>query len=148
MWKEFQAMNPNNDAPPAEIPAEKAPKKSSKKTSAKKGDLKIRIKVPKPKKTKKNSSASEDDFEDDLDFNMEPEPSKAKRVSSRANKGAREEDEDFETMPSFQKVLQSFTLIRVQFVVSAFGLLIKKVLVALHYDASNDTEAYVIQCYL
>ena len=123
MWKEFQAMNPNNDAPPAEIPAEKVSKKT-KKTSAKKGDLKIRIKVPKPKKTKKNSSASEDDFEDDLDFNMEPEPSKAKRVSSRANKGAREEDEDFETMPSFQKVLQSFTLIRVQFVVSAFGLVI------------------------
>ena len=54
-----------------------------------------------------------DDFEDDLDFNMEPEPSKAKRVSSRANKGAREEDEDFETMPSFQKVLRSFTLNRV-----------------------------------
>ena len=78
MWKEFQAMNPNNDAPPAEIPVEKSSKKT-KKTSAKKGDLKIRIKVPKPKKSKKNSSASEDDFEDDLDF-MEPEPSKAKRI--------------------------------------------------------------------
>ena len=91
MRREFQAMNPNNDAPPAEIPAAIASKKRSKKT-AWKGDLKIRIKT-------------EDDYEDDLDFNMEPEPSKAKRVSSRANRGAREESEDFETMPSFQKAL-------------------------------------------
>ena len=48
---------------------------------------------------------AEDDYENDLDFNLEPEPSKTKRVSSRANEGAREADEDFETMPSFQKVL-------------------------------------------
>ena len=87
MWKEFQAMNPNNDAPPADPPADLVQKKKTKKTSAKMGDLKIRIKVPKPKKSKKNSSASEDDFEDDLDFmDGAAEPSKAKRVSSRANK--------------------------------------------------------------
>ena len=84
-------MNPNNDAPPAEISAEIAPKKRLKKT-AWKDDLKIGIKA-------------EDDYENDLDFNLEPEPSKTKRVSSRANKVAREENEDFETMPSFQKVL-------------------------------------------
>jgi len=41
---------------------------------------------------------AEDDYENDLDFNLEPEPSKTKRVSSRANKVAREEYEDFETM--------------------------------------------------
>ena len=33
-----------------------------------------------------------------------PEPVKSKRVSARANKGNREEDEDFETAPSFDKV--------------------------------------------
>ena len=35
---------------------------------------------------------------------MIPVQVKAKRVSARANKGNREEDEDFETAPSFDKV--------------------------------------------
>lgn len=112
-------MNPNNETMETsmtESPSIKPEKRKPGRSKKEKKVAPLRIKLPKKsaKKTKAASTDDDDDFDDDDTFEEHPTPEpvvKSKRVSARANKGNREEDEDFETAPSFDKVRLGFILL-------------------------------------